>query len=83
MDEVITIYIDGNPVLVKPGIVVAVALAQAGIEHFRRSPEGHLRAPLCGMGTCFECAVTIDGKPHQRSCQTQCRSGMHVETANG
>jgi sarcosine oxidase subunit alpha len=30
------------------------------------------------MGTCFECRVIIDGKPHQRSCQIPCREGMEI-----
>lgn len=76
----ITLQINGNPISVKPGTVVAAALAQAGITRFRTSPNGHARAPLCGMGVCFECAVTIDGIPHRRSCQTMCEPGMSVET---
>jgi predicted molibdopterin-dependent oxidoreductase YjgC len=32
------------------------------------------------MGTCFECRVTVNGKPHQRSCQTLCCEGMEVTT---
>jgi sarcosine oxidase subunit alpha len=32
------------------------------------------------MGVCFECRVTIDGEPNQRSCQTLCREGMEVQT---
>jgi len=32
------------------------------------------------MGVCFECSVTIDGRPHCRSCQTLCAEGMEVRT---
>jgi sarcosine oxidase subunit alpha len=35
---------------------------------------------LCGMGICFECCATIDGRPHQRTCQASCRSGMEIRT---
>ena len=83
MDEQAIIYIDGDSVSVRAGTILVVALAEAGIERFRRSPEGHCRAPLCGMGTCFECTVTIDGQQHQRSCQSICTPGMRVETAHG
>ena len=38
---------------------------------------GHRRAarPLCGMGICFECRVTIDGRAHVRSCQVPAAPG--------
>jgi sarcosine oxidase subunit alpha len=52
----------------------------AGITVFRRSVNGEARGPLCGMGTCFECRVTIDGAPHSRSCVMLCRPGMSVVT---
>jgi D-hydroxyproline dehydrogenase subunit gamma len=35
---------------------------------------------LCGMGICFECRVTIDGREHCRSCQIPCAEGMEVRT---
>jgi hypothetical protein len=41
---------------------------------------GQLRGPLCGMGICFECRLTIDGLPQRASCQTFCRTGMEVRT---
>jgi len=47
---------------------------------FRRSVSGELRGPLCGMGICMECRVTLNGHPHERSCQTLCAPGMEVVT---
>jgi hypothetical protein len=47
----------------------------------RRSVSGMLRGPLCGMGVCHECRVTIDGRAHQLACQTPCAPGMQVWTA--
>ena len=46
----------------------------------RRSVGGKLRAPLCGMGVCQECRVTINGRAHVLSCQTLCLPGMDVQT---
>ncbi|MEZ6016196.1 MAG: (2Fe-2S)-binding protein [Planctomycetota bacterium] len=46
----------------------------------RVSVCGEPRAPLCGMGTCFECRVTLDGQPHVRACMERCREGMDVRT---
>jgi NADPH-dependent 2,4-dienoyl-CoA reductase/sulfur reductase-like enzyme len=46
---------------------VAVARARAG-EPFRTSVTGEPRAPLCGMGVCYECRVTLAGEAHQLAC---------------
>jgi len=82
MVEAITLTVNGAAVRVPEGTTVAaaVALAQADQTFFHRSVSGEPRAPLCGMGICFECCVHIDGRAHQRSCQTLCRPGMEVHT---
>jgi hypothetical protein len=72
--------INGRRVNVPEGTTVAVALITAGESAFRRSVSGERRGPLCGMGICFECRVTIDGAPHSRSCQILCSQGMNVTT---
>jgi predicted molibdopterin-dependent oxidoreductase YjgC len=76
----ITLKIDAHAISVAPGISVAAAIAMAGSAITRRSVGGAARAPLCGMGVCHECRVTIDGRPHQLSCQTLCADGMQVQT---
>jgi sarcosine oxidase subunit alpha len=76
----ITLSLNDRPITVPQGTLVAVALAQAGHTRFRRSVLHEPRAPLCGMGTCFECRVTINGQPHQRSCLTLCKDGMIIQT---
>ncbi|HEY3579109.1 MAG TPA: 2Fe-2S iron-sulfur cluster-binding protein [Pyrinomonadaceae bacterium] len=60
--------------------MVTAAVLEAGTTSFRRSVTGEPRGPLCGMGICFECRVTIDGVAHVRSCQTLCENGMDVRT---
>ena len=76
----VTITIDGVPRLVPDDVTVAVALLRVGPVAVRRSVEGMPRAPLCAMGTCFECRVTIDGTPGVRACLEPVRDGMLVET---
>lgn len=76
----IQLTINGLPVRVPLGSVVAAALAQAGATSFRRSVSGEARAPLCGMGICFECRVTVNGQAHVLGCQTLCEEGMEVST---
>jgi D-hydroxyproline dehydrogenase subunit gamma len=78
--ETVDVVIDGIPVRVIAGTTVAAAILIAGKEHFRTSVSGEARGPLCGMGVCFECRVTIDGVAHCRSCQILCRNGMDVRT---
>ena len=80
MPEQVTISVNGRPVKVLPGTILAAALAGAGFQRFRRSVHGESRAPLCGMGVCFECRVTVNGQPHSRSCLTLCDEGMEVCT---
>jgi hypothetical protein len=79
MDETVAIRINGRPVVAPAGAMLAAVLVSAG-EPARLSVSGELRGPLCAMGICFECRVTVDGIPHQRSCQIPCRLGMDVRT---
>lgn len=79
-DALITISINAQGLSVPAGVTVAAAIAMAGNIITRHSVSGAARAPLCGMGICQECRVTIDGRAHQLSCQTLCADGMHVVT---
>ncbi len=82
MPETVTLTINGRAITVPAGSTVATAVALAGANVFRRSVTNEPRAPLCGMGICFECRVTIDGQPHARSCQIVCQHGMEIGTAD-
>jgi sarcosine oxidase subunit alpha len=76
----VSLEVNGVTVTVPPETTVASAVLLADA-HTRNSVNGEPRAPLCGMGICFECRVSIDGNPHQRSCQILCKQGMDVRTA--
>lgn len=78
----IRIRIDGRPFEVHEGISVAAALARCGVMRFRRSVSGEARAPLCGMGVCMECRVTVGDARHVRSCQVLCVDGMEIRTGD-
>ena len=78
MTDPIQIRVNGKPVRVERGTVVAAAVTLAGETRFRKSVLGQPRGPLCGMGICMECRVTINGKLYCRSCQTLCEEGMEV-----
>lgn len=81
MPDEVTLMVNGASITMKEGSMVSAAIAIAGANVFRRSVAGESRGPLCGMGICFECRVTIDGQAHCRSCQIPCREGMEVRTA--
>jgi predicted molibdopterin-dependent oxidoreductase YjgC len=82
MAELIPLTIDGRSTAVAAGTTVAaaVAIAAGASGVTRRSVTGQARAPLCGMGVCQECRVTINGRAHVLSCQTLCQPGMDVQT---
>ncbi|SEI18930.1 (2Fe-2S)-binding protein [Pseudomonas asplenii] len=71
--------LDGRALRVAEGTTVAAALALGGDGCSRTSVSGQRRAPLCGMGICQECRVSIDGY-RRLACQTLCQDGMRVET---
>lgn len=80
MNETIQLRVNGKMVSVANGTVVAAAVALAGETHCRKSVLNQPRGPLCGMGVCMECRVTINGHAQCRSCQTLCEPGMEVRT---
>ena len=80
MPELVTLKINDRLISVPVGSMVAAAVLEAGVSSFRRSARGEARGPLCGMGICFECRVTVNGLAHVRSCQTLCEDGMDVRT---
>lgn len=79
-DNRVQLDVNGEQVLAEPGITVAAALLNAGRTAFRISVTGQPRAPLCGMGICYECRVTIDGIDQQRACMRVVVDGMRIET---
>ena len=80
MPDTVTVVVNGELVTMPVGSMVAAAVLKAGVSAFRKSVSGQPRGPLCGMGICFECRVTIDGRSQILSCQTECRAGMKVIT---
>jgi predicted molibdopterin-dependent oxidoreductase YjgC len=75
----LALRVNGVPVTVSQGTTVAAAILMTSVST-RRSVSGEPRGPLCGMGVCFECRATVNGIPHQRSCQILCAQGMEVHT---
>lgn len=79
-DELVTIHADGRELRVAAGTSVAAALLAAGVHTFRHSVTGEARGPLCGMGICYECRVSVDGVPLRRACLLPVSEGLRVST---
>ena len=80
MAEQVRLMVDGEEVVVPAGTSVAAAVARSGRTAVRRSVTGEPRGPVCGMGICYECRVTVNGRANQRSCLLPCEPGMEVRT---
>jgi len=78
MPERVRFTLDGRPAEAEGGTSLLAALWNAGRRAVRTSVSGEARGPVCGMGTCFECRVTIDGEPHRRACLETVHEGMEV-----
>lgn len=74
-------HFDGRAIDALEGETIAAALSAAGILAFRTTPSGAPRGLHCGMGACFDCVVTVDGRIGQRACLTKAAEGMHVTGA--
>lgn len=76
----LTLSIDGDPA----GCRLALALLRhsACVATLVVGCRFHTnRVPLCGMGVCQECRVTINGL-RRLACQTLCQAGMRIERSD-
>jgi aerobic-type carbon monoxide dehydrogenase small subunit (CoxS/CutS family) len=78
MSAAIRILVNGTDREVPGDISLAAALLNLGYVSFRVSVTGESRGPVCGMGTCFECRVAVDGVAGRRACLEPVRDGMRV-----
>lgn len=78
--DTLTIWFDDRPVQALPSETIAAALSRHHIVALRATREGEKRGLWCGMGSCYECVVEVDGKGSQRSCMTLVQPGMQVHS---
>ncbi|MEV7287221.1 (2Fe-2S)-binding protein [Streptomyces sp. NPDC093252] len=75
---------DGRPLPALPGQTVAAVLWTAGIVSWRTTRErGAPRGVFCGIGVCYDCLVTVDGRPNQRACLIPAAPGAEIRTQEG
>lgn len=72
--------IDDQPVTAYPGETIATVMIASGQRLLRNSSvSGEPRGLNCGMGICFECLVTVNGRPNLRACITPAQPGDRIE----
>jgi predicted molibdopterin-dependent oxidoreductase YjgC len=75
---------DGRRVRFAPGQTVAAALWADGVRSWRTTRGADRpRGLFCGIGVCFDCLVTLDGRPDLRACLAPARDGLDVRTQRG
>ncbi|MET7443449.1 (2Fe-2S)-binding protein [Streptomyces sp. NPDC004082] len=79
-----TVDLDGRGIEARPGQTVAAALWNAGVTSWRGTRgRGRPRGVFCGIGVCFDCLVTVNGRPNQRACLLPVRPGDSIRTQEG
>ena len=78
MTKPVALTVNGETVTASAGVSLGSVLHSHG-KAMRLSPGNAApRGLYCGMGVCFECLVSVDGRP-ERACITPVRAGMAVE----
>ena len=77
---------DGIRVEALAGETIAAALTAAGRPALRDAgaelgSSDDMRGLYCGMGACFDCVVTVDGRAGQRACLTKVAGGETVRSS--
>lgn len=80
----VEITVDGRQMKAREGEMILSALLANGIIVQNISVKAHEpRGYFCGIGRCTNCVMTVDGDPNVRTCITEVRDGMIIETQNG
>nr|WP_203644908.1 (2Fe-2S)-binding protein [Streptomyces sp. SID14478] len=79
-----TVTFDGRAIPALPGQTVAAALWSAGVLSWRTTRVGgEPRGVFCGIGVCFDCLVSVNGRPNQRACLLPVEPGDAIRTQEG
>lgn len=82
--KTITISYNGAEYAAYEGESIAAALLANNIRILRYSEKDKKpRGIYCGIGHCYECRVTVDGKRSVRACITTVKHKMNIHSQNG
>lgn len=77
----IAVTFDGRPLPAHDGETVGAALLAADVRTLRETRfGGRPRGLLCGIGSCHDCLVDVDGGGPVRACLTPVTDGMRITT---
>ncbi len=77
----VEIEVDGEAVVAYEGETIAAALIASGRTTLRHTSKNDApRGIFCGMGVCFDCAMTVNGVANVRTCVTPVEAGMKIQT---
>ena len=75
---------DGEEITGYEGDTIAAALHAAGVKVLGESLELHRpRGLYCAIGNCSSCMMVVDGVSNVKTCITELKEGMRVETQRG
>lgn len=77
----LTILVDGEPIACASGETLASAILAA--RDWIASDRYRRYGVFCGIGSCFECVVEVDGIPGIRACMTPVADGLRLVTDGG
>jgi predicted molibdopterin-dependent oxidoreductase YjgC len=82
--ERVEFTVDGRPLSAVAGQTVAAALIDAGVRSWRTTRRhGRPRGAFCGIGVCFDCLITVDGRTGVRACLLTVADGMTLVSEGG
>ncbi len=77
--EPVTLWVDGRAIEARLGQTVGAALLAQGVRVLRHTRKlGRPRGLFCAMGICYDCVLTVNGKPGMRACMTYVAPGMKI-----
>jgi hypothetical protein len=83
-DPELAFSFDGEPLTALPGQTIGAALLAAGVRSWRTTRRNDRpRGLFCGIGVCFDCLVTVNGRPGVRACLAAVEAGDDVRTQRG
>jgi len=80
----IEVRVNGTALRAYDGETIGALLTAAGMDRIRRSPQHQdPRGLYCGMGACYGCLVTVNGRPNVRACVTPVEADQEIVLQDG
>jgi predicted molibdopterin-dependent oxidoreductase YjgC len=79
-DTPIVVTVDGEALPGVAGQTVAGILLASGRLSWRTTRSGAPRGVFCGIGSCFDCVLTVNGVPDVRACRRRAADGDEIRT---